>query len=164
MSIQVAPGHELALRLEFDTDVFDPATIETLIERLQRVLEAMTAEPGVRLSSIEVLEAGERARLDRWSNRDVLEVVGPVPVSVPALFAQQVTRVPEAVAVSFAGASLTYRQLDEASNRVAQWLVGRGVGAGQCVALVMPRGARAITAIVGCSSRGGLCPDRSQCA
>ncbi|BBY22715.1 hypothetical protein MSTO_29200 [Mycobacterium stomatepiae] len=130
MSIQVAPGHELALRLEFDTDVFDPATIETLIERLQRVLEAMTAEPGVRLSSIEVLEAGERARLDRWSNRDVLEVVGPVPVSVPALFAQQVTRVPEAVAVSFAGASLTYRQLDEASNRVAQWLVGRGVGLG----------------------------------
>ncbi|BBY22719.1 hypothetical protein MSTO_29240 [Mycobacterium stomatepiae] len=116
--------------VEFRTDVFDPATIETLIERLQRVLEAMTAEPGVRLSSIEVLEAGERARLDRWSNRDVLEVVGPVPVSVPALFAQQVTRVPEAVAVSFAGASLTYRQLDEASNRVAQWLVGRGVGLG----------------------------------
>ncbi|WP_261861555.1 AMP-binding protein, partial [Mycobacterium montefiorense] len=45
--------------------------------------------------------------------------------------------------------SLTYRELDEASNRLAQLLVGRGVGAGQCVALVMPRSIEAITAIVG---------------
>ena len=42
--------------MEFRTDVFDAATIETLIERLQRVLVAITADPAARLSSIDVLD------------------------------------------------------------------------------------------------------------
>ena len=58
--------------VEFRTDVFDAASIETLIERLQRVLVAMTADPGRRLSSIDVLDGGERARLDEVGNRAVL--------------------------------------------------------------------------------------------
>ena len=50
--------------VEFRTDVFDAASIETLIERLQRVLVAMTADPTRRLSSVDLLDAGEQARLD----------------------------------------------------------------------------------------------------
>ena len=50
--------------VEFRTDVFDAASIEALIERLQRVLVAMTADPARRLSSVDVLDGGERARLD----------------------------------------------------------------------------------------------------
>ena len=46
---------------EFRTDVFDAATIETLIERLERVLVAMTADPTRRVSSIDVLDEGEHA-------------------------------------------------------------------------------------------------------
>ena len=45
LTVQAMPGHELGLRVEYDTDVFDAAAIETLIERLQRVLVAMTADP-----------------------------------------------------------------------------------------------------------------------
>ena len=45
LAVQAVPGHELGLRVEFDTDVFDVESIETLIERLQRVLVAMTADP-----------------------------------------------------------------------------------------------------------------------
>ena len=50
--------------VEFRTDVFDAATIEALIERLERVLVAMTADPARRLSSIDLLDAAEHARLD----------------------------------------------------------------------------------------------------
>ena len=50
--------------VEFRTDVFDAASIEALIERLQRVLVAMTADPARRLSSMDLLDAGEHARLD----------------------------------------------------------------------------------------------------
>ena len=92
--------------VEFRTDVFDAASIETLIERLRRVLAAMTADPTARLSSIDVLDAGERARLDEIGNRAVLTRPAPAPVSVPALFAEHVARTPEAVAVSFEGRSL----------------------------------------------------------
>src|SRR5262249_32921066 len=46
LSVQVQRGRELVLRVEYDTDVFDAASIETLIERLRRVLVAMTADLG----------------------------------------------------------------------------------------------------------------------
>ena len=78
--------------VEFRTDVFDAASIETLIERLQRVLVAMTADPGRRLSSMDVLDGGERARLDEVGNRAVLTAPAPAAVSIPVLFAEHVAR------------------------------------------------------------------------
>ena len=134
--------------VEFRTDVFDAASIEALIERLQRVLVAMTADPTRRLSSIDVLDAAEHARLDGWGNRAVLTQPAPTPVSIPVLFAAQVARTPEAVALSFEGRSMTYRELDEAANRLAHLLAGQGVGPGQCVALLLARSAQAIVAML----------------
>ena len=58
--------------VEFRTDVFDPASIEALIERFERVLEAMTADPARRVASIDVLDEQEHARLDEVGNRAVL--------------------------------------------------------------------------------------------
>ena len=148
LAVQAMPRSELGLRVEFDTDVFDGAGIEALIERLARVLVAMAADPLQRLSSMEVLDAGEHARLDGWSNRAVLtEPVAPAE-SIPVLFAAQVARVPQAVAVTFEGRSLTYRELDEASNRLAHLLAGRGVGPGERVALLFTRSAEAIVSIL----------------
>ncbi len=72
----------------------------------------------------------------------------PVGVSIPELFAAQVARTPEAVAVSCLGRSWTYRELDENANRLAHLLVGYGAGPGQCVALLFSRSAEAIVAIL----------------
>ena len=148
LTLQAMPGTELGLRVEFDTDVFDADSIETLIERLQRVLVAMTADPTRRLSSVDVLDAGEHAGLDGWGNRAVLTQPVSAPVSIPVLFAAQVVRAPEAVAVTCEGRSMTYRELEEAANRLAHLLAGQGVGPGQCVALLFSRCAEAIVAML----------------
>ncbi len=79
--------------VEFRTDVFDTAGIDTLIERLQRVLAAMTTNPTQTMSSIDVLEAGEHTRLDEVGNRATLTRPA-TPVSIPVLFAAQVARTP----------------------------------------------------------------------
>ena len=133
--------------VEFRTDVFDPASIETLIARLERVLTAMTADPGRRLSAVDLLDAGEHARLDGWGNRAVL-TQPTTPVSIPAVFAAQVARTPDAVALTFDGRSMTYREVEEAANRLAHLLAGQGVGPGQCVALLLERSAQAVVAIL----------------
>ena len=148
LTLQAQPGERLGLRVEFDTDVFDAASIETLIERLGRVLVAMTADPTRSLSSIDLLDEPEHARLDGWGNRAVLTQPAPTRVSVPVLFAQQVARTPEAVALVCDGRSVTYRELDAASNRLAHLLAGHGAGPGACVALLLSRSAEAIMAIV----------------
>ena len=77
LTVQALPGPELGLRVEYDTDVFDADSIEALIERLERVLVAMTADPARRLSSIDLLDDGEHARLDGLGNRAVLTQPAP---------------------------------------------------------------------------------------
>ncbi len=61
---------------EFRTDVFDAASIQALIERWRRVLEAMIADPTRRLSSMDLLDEAEHARLDALGNRAVLTQAG----------------------------------------------------------------------------------------
>jgi amino acid adenylation domain-containing protein/thioester reductase-like protein len=148
LSLQVMPGHELGLRAEFDADVVDTAIIETLIGRLQRVLAAMIDDPTRRVSSIDVLDPAEHARLGAIGNRAVLNSPVPTRESLPDVFSAQVVRAPEAVALRFEGRSMTYRELDEAANRLAHLLIAQGAGPGRCVALLMGRSAEAITAIV----------------
>ena len=108
----------------------------------------MTADTGRRLSSIDLLDADEYERLDEWGNRAVLTEPASTPVSVPVLFAAQVARTPAAVAVTFDGRSMTYRELDEAANRLAHLVVAHGAGPGQCVALLFSRSVEAIVAIL----------------
>ena len=147
LTVQAQPGPELGLRVEFDTDVFDADGIRALIGRLQRVLVAMTADPARRLSSMDVLDEAEHARLDEIGNRAVL-TRPTTAASVPVLFAAQVARAPEAVAVTFDGRSMTYRELDEAANQLAHLLAGQGVGPGACVALLLARSAQAVVAML----------------
>lgn len=76
--------------MEFRTDVFDPASIDILLQRLRRVLEAMTADPGARVSSVSLLDAAERIRLGAWGNHPVLNHLAVTETSIPAALAAQV--------------------------------------------------------------------------
>ncbi|MFI5511748.1 amino acid adenylation domain-containing protein, partial [Mycobacterium sp. NPDC051804] len=148
LTMAAAPGAELGLRVEYDTEVFDDAGIEALIARLARVLVTMTADPTRRLSSVDLLDEVEQTHLDEIGNRAVLTQPEPAVVSIPVLFATQVAAAPEAVAISCDGRSVTYRELNEASNRLAHWLIARGAGPGERVALLMERSGEAISAIM----------------
>ena len=148
LTVAAQPGPELALRVEYDTEVFDANRIEALIERLQRMLLAMTADPSRRLSSIDVFDEAEHATVARWGNRVVLTDPAPALMSIPELLDAQVSRAPEAVAISCGQRSWTYRELDEAANRLAQLLADQQVGPGQRVAVLLPRSAEAVVAVL----------------
>ncbi|MUM24687.1 amino acid adenylation domain-containing protein, partial [Mycobacterium sp. CBMA271] len=148
LSVVAMPGHELGLRVEFDTDVFAVADIETVIDRLRQVLTAITADPARRLSSIDLLGEPEHDRLDRWGNRAVLNRPESELVSIPALFAAQVERAPEAMAITCGERSWTYGELDSTANRLAHYLASRGAGPGERVALLLARTGEAIAAIL----------------
>ncbi|MGE0783283.1 amino acid adenylation domain-containing protein, partial [Mycolicibacterium sp.] len=134
--------------VEFRTDVYDAATIERLIERFERVLTALTADPTQRLSALDVLDIAEHARLEQWSNRAVLDAAAHPSGSIPDRWLAQVSRTPDAVAVTFEGRSLTYSEVNDASNRLAHLLSGLGAAPGRSVALLLPRSADAVIAIV----------------
>ncbi len=75
-------------------------------------------------------------------------------MSVSVLFAAQVARTPEAVAVTFEDRTMTYRELEEAANRVAHLLADHGVGPGRCVGLLLPRSVRPLSRFWRCSRPG----------
>ncbi len=122
--------------------------VSDIARRLGRLLVAMTADPGRRLSSMDLLDADEHAGLDDWGNRAVLTQPQTAPVSIPAVFAAQVARAPEAVAISAGERSWTYREVEQAADRLAQVLAHQGVGPGQRVALLLSRSAEAVVAML----------------
>jgi glycopeptidolipid biosynthesis protein len=71
-----------------------------------------------------------------------------IGVSVPVLWAGQVARAPDVVALTCAGRSMTYREVDQAANRLAHLLTAHGAGPGNCVAVLFSRCAEAIVAIL----------------
>ena len=112
---------------------------------LVRVLAAMAADPDARVGSVDLLEGAERRRvLVEWNDTAVEVGVS----SVVELFAGQVARVPDAVAVVFGDDELTYQDLDARANRLAWVLRDAGVGAESVVALCLPRGVEMIAAIL----------------
>ena len=83
-----------------------------------------------------MLEDGERDRMLAEWNDTALDVPSG---TLPELFAAQVGRTPDAVAVVFEGVEVTYAELDARASRLARWLIGRGVGPESLVAVVMDR-------------------------
>jgi non-ribosomal peptide synthetase component F len=100
------------------------------------------------VAAVEILAADEVSRLDALGNRAMLNAPAAHAESIPARFAAQVTRVPDAVAVTAGGRSLTYRELDEASNRLAHLLIEHGARPGRCVALLLPRSIEMVVSVL----------------
>ncbi|MFJ3928550.1 amino acid adenylation domain-containing protein, partial [Streptomyces sp. NPDC090022] len=146
-----APGG-LHGSLIVNADLFEAASAVRLAERLARMVEQLTAAPQSRISTADVLGAGERDRLLTGWNDTAAEVG---PDLLPALFAAHVERTPDAVAVVHEGFEVTYAELDARANRLAHRLTALGVGAEEVVGLCLPRGVDIVVAILAVWKTGG---------
>ncbi len=133
-------------------DLFDRESVEQIAGRLARVLEAVTAEPGLRISGIDVLERAERHQLlTEWNDT----AVDAPAESAPALFATQAARTPDAVAVTSGDQRVSYAELQARSSRLAGYLRGLGVGPESVVGVCLPRGVDMIVAMLAAWHAGG---------
>ncbi|WP_330333164.1 non-ribosomal peptide synthase/polyketide synthase [Streptomyces sp. NBC_00536] len=142
-----ATGRPVGLRgvVVAAADLFDVESVERFGARLVRVLDAVTREPGLSLDAVDVLDADEQRRvLTEWNHTGV----DFGSALVPELFAARVTRTPDAVAVIADRVEVSFAELDERANRLAQFLVGQGVGAESLVGICLPRGVDAVVAIL----------------
>ncbi|MFE0486171.1 condensation domain-containing protein, partial [Streptomyces tendae] len=132
----------VACDILYAADLFDHSTVEAYAGYLNVLLYAITADPTARLHRIGVLGAADVDRVVReWNATDRV-----VPeATVPGLFAEQVRLRPDAVAVVHGDVSVTYAQLDAASNRIARYLQSQGVGPETVVAVVMDRSVGLVT-------------------
>ncbi|APE33201.1 non-ribosomal peptide synthetase [Nocardia mangyaensis] len=144
--------HGIAVGITYATDLFDEATVAGFADRLLRVLDAVVADPTRPLGTIEVMEPVERQRiLAQWNDtRHEL-----APALLLDGYRRAVAAQPDAVALAYEGAELTYREFDERVNRLARLLVHQGVGAESLVGLAVRRSLDLVVGMYAIVTAGG---------
>ena len=119
-------GGELHGTVEYDTDLFDDATIDAFTGQYRRILDAMAAAPDADIAALPLLgEAQRRAILVDW-NRTTAPA--PQEATIHALFERQAALTPDRPALVHGGGVLTYGALNRLANRAAHRLIALGVG------------------------------------
>lgn len=145
--------HRLGCCLTYSTDLFDEPRIARMAAHWCNLLEALIADPHQRLSELPLLSADEQRAL-----RDSLGVekgAHRLDQCIHQLFSQQASQRPEAPALTFAGVTLSYAQLDERANRLAWMLRERGVGPQVRVGLALPRSLEMVIGLLAILKAGG---------
>jgi len=147
--------HEGGLRglVNYNTDLYDAATADRLAGHLGVLLAAVAADPSRPVARLPLLTDHEhRQLLHTWNDTD-----RTVPdTTFPELFEQQVARTPDATALVFQGAALTFAELNARANRLARALVARGAGPERFVAVRLPRSAEFVVALLAVLKAGAV--------
>ncbi|MFG2957377.1 amino acid adenylation domain-containing protein [Streptomyces sp. NPDC048291] len=134
----------LRLSLDYQNNLYDRASAETIATRLVRVLEQLIADPALPVGAVDVLAAEERDRLLRGANDTACAVAAE---TLPEAFEAQVVRDPDRVAVVGEHEVLSYGEFNGRANRLAHWLVERGAGPESIVAVRIPRSVDLMVAV-----------------
>ncbi len=131
---------------KYSTDLFDAPTPARWAGQLATLLAAAAASPDLPISRLAWLSAGERHQVVLAWNDTATDY--PVRDGLHQLIEDQVERTPDAVAVSFAEAALSYRELDRQAGRLAAHLRHLGAGAESLVGIATERSLELMVALV----------------
>ena len=152
LSLQEA-GETIVGGLEYATSLFEPSTIERYLGHFRTLLEAMVAGDSQAVDRLPLLREEERQQvLYEWNDT---QVEFPSEECIHELFQAQVSRTPEATAVVFEDASLSYGELNRRANQLAHYLRGLGVKPDARVAICVERGFEMIVALLAVLKAGG---------
>lgn len=140
-----------SLTVEYNTDLFEPDTIERLTDQYLVLLESAARAPATRVSRLAILPARQRAALQSWNDTGA-----PLPaVTFPVSFAAQAARAAERIAISFNGNVMTYGELNARASALARVLRGVGARAGERVAVCVRRSPQLLVSLLAVQKSGG---------
>ncbi|WP_372641977.1 amino acid adenylation domain-containing protein [Hyphomicrobium sp.] len=152
ISLSVDPQVTHTVTVEYNMDLFERATIERFIERYLCLLEGAIADPGKRLSELDILSPSERRlMLHTWNATSV----PPPPRPFIAMFEERAAQLSDAVAVTFEGNSLTYGELNSRASAMALELRASGVGRGSTVGVCLERSLAMLVSLLAVQKSGG---------
>jgi amino acid adenylation domain-containing protein len=146
-------GH-LIFAIHYHAHVFNKAQIMAIANYYVNTFQLMSRSPSNPHKSESILTEEEREQLLQEFNRTAADF--PVDKCFQQLFQQQVEKNPDAAAVEWAGKSLSYKELNRQTNRLARALIRRGIETETIVAVVMYRGIELLTAVLAIFKAGGV--------
>jgi amino acid adenylation domain-containing protein len=150
-----ASGAPAGLRggITFATDLFDASTVAGFGERLVRMLSALAEDPARLVHEVDLLDDTERDAVLLRCNETAHAVDSTATLA--SLFADSAARFADSPAITAGDVTLTYAEFGGRVNRLARWLVSRGVGPDSLVALRMRRSLDQVTAMYAVHAAGG---------
>ncbi|MDQ1354395.1 MAG: hypothetical protein QG657_4704, partial [Acidobacteriota bacterium] len=145
-------NEDVYIYIEYYTGIFKLDTIRRLDSHFKHVVKTVIAEPTIKLREIEIISEEEKQQVLFEFNDTIRDY--PWEKSIPVLFEEQVERTPDHIALVGVGlrlyrSYLTYRELHEQSNRLANYLYyGNRVAPDQPVGIMMNRSLEMITAVL----------------
>ncbi len=149
-------GEGIAGTCQYNADLFEGTTVERLVAGLARLLAAAVAAPAARVAELPLLSAAEVHQLGvEWGGRTASFALGePGRRSLHEAFAARAAAAPEATAVVCGSEWLSYGELAARSNRLANYLLARGVAPGGLAGLCLERSLELVVALVGVLKAG----------
>ncbi len=137
---------------EYSTELFRPPTIGRMMEHFRTLVGSAGASPDRPISKLSMLSESERGQVVRaWNSPSAqFDDAG----SIKELFEAQVAKTPDAPAVSFQGATISYSELNSRANRIAWMLRDRGAAPGDLVGIMMEKSLDLLPAVLGVVKSG----------
>ncbi|GCF08365.1 non-ribosomal peptide synthetase [Dictyobacter arantiisoli] len=145
-------GQELRSTIEYNRDLFEPATIQRWLEHWQLLLEGLVDNPEQRISQYTLLTQQER---QTWLEINATRQTFPGDLCLHELFAEQANQHPDAIAVTFEDEHLSYATLNKLANRLAYRLREAGVKPDMAVGLCAERSLHMVIGLLGILKAGG---------
>jgi len=154
LSLILADGDDgLHGAFEYNTDLFDSATIVRMAGHFLTLLEGIVANPGQRIAELPLLREAERKQLlVEWNDTGREQLSAGL---LHQLFEAQAERTPGADAVVFEEQKLTYAELNRRAGQLARHLRRLGVGPGALVGLFLDRSLEMVVGLLGVLKAGG---------
>ncbi|HEX6292495.1 MAG TPA: amino acid adenylation domain-containing protein [Herpetosiphonaceae bacterium] len=137
---------------EYKTDLFEATTIERLLGHYQTLLAGMVVDLDQRISCLPLLTEAERQQQRDWNRTAVAVDLEPY---IHTQFARQAARTPDATALSFGDRSLSYAEVNDRANRLANYLRSMAVGPETRVGLCLDRSLDLAVGVLGILKAGG---------
>ncbi|RYF13514.1 MAG: amino acid adenylation domain-containing protein, partial [Comamonadaceae bacterium] len=154
MSVHLSENaHVISGLVEYDTDLFDCATIERLFGHYEVLLRAAIQAPGTPVGELTLVSEPEREQLLRGWNQTAVE--HPAATSVQGLFLAQAQRAPQAPALVTDAGELSYAGLNARANQLAHQLRAMGVQAETPVGICLDRSIDMVVAVLAVLKAGG---------
>ncbi|MFH7013662.1 non-ribosomal peptide synthase/polyketide synthase [Flavobacterium sp. FlaQc-52] len=149
----VEDNNSIALDINYCTALFDKVTIDYMLLHYQELLAGIVNNINQSIDSLSMLTAKEEYQLLNVFNNTAVEY--PKDKTIVALFEEQVKNTPDAIAVVYEGAKLSYKELNERSNQLGSYLREQGVQPDTLVGICIERGLEMLVGILGILKSGG---------
>ncbi|HWF30433.1 MAG TPA: amino acid adenylation domain-containing protein, partial [Mycobacterium sp.] len=154
----------LGLMVEFDStgalveaehqlEILEPALVRQMLDHFGVLLDDALAGPDRPLAALTLMDEADAGWLRQVSRGETFDTA---PTTLADLVSEQAARTPEAIAVSYEGRRFTYRDINEAANRLAHWLIEQGIGSEDRVAVLLDKSPDLVVTAVGIAKSGAV--------